>query len=65
MRLRRAHVSAHHATTKMTDEIAALKPYALIMAPTRELAQQIEGGTLGILRNIWITASVSSSAVNR
>ena len=31
---------------KMTDEIAALGPYALIMAPTRELAQQIEEETL-------------------
>jgi|TARA_B110000003_G_scaffold236121_1_gene240643 ATP-dependent RNA helicase DDX23/PRP28 len=31
---------------KMTDEIAAHGPYALIMAPTRELAQQIEEETL-------------------
>ena len=31
---------------KMTDEVAALGPYALIMAPTRELAQQIEEETL-------------------
>ncbi len=31
---------------KMTDEIAAHGPYALVMAPTRELAQQIEEETL-------------------
>jgi len=31
---------------KMTDEIAAHGPYALIMAPTRQLAQQIEEETL-------------------
>ena len=31
---------------KMTDDIAANGPYALIMAPTRELAQQIEAETL-------------------
>ena len=30
---------------KMTDEVAASGPYALIMAPTRELAQQIEEET--------------------
>ena len=30
----------------MTDEVAASGPYALIMAPTRELAQQIEQETL-------------------
>ena len=31
---------------KMTDEVAADGPYALVMAPTRELAQQIEQETL-------------------
>jgi ATP-dependent RNA helicase DDX23/PRP28 len=31
---------------KMTDEVAAHGPYALVMAPTRELAQQIEEETL-------------------
>jgi ATP-dependent RNA helicase DDX23/PRP28 len=31
---------------KMTDEVAADGPYALVMAPTRELAQQIEEETL-------------------
>jgi len=31
---------------KMTDEVAAAGPYALIMAPTRELAQQIEEETV-------------------
>ena len=30
----------------MTDEVAALGPYALVMAPTRELAQQIEEETV-------------------
>ena len=30
---------------KMTDEVAAKGPYALVMAPTRELAQQIEEET--------------------
>lgn len=29
---------------KMTEEIAAEGPYAVVMAPTRELAQQIEVG---------------------
>lgn len=27
---------------KMTEEVAAEGPYAVIMAPTRELAQQVE-----------------------
>ena len=30
----------------MTDEVAASGPYALVMAPTRELAQQIEEETV-------------------
>lgn len=34
----------------MTDALAAEGPYALILAPTRELAQQIEEETIGLAK---------------
>lgn len=42
------------AQPKMTEEVAAEGPYAVIMAPTRELAQQV--GTICILRVLHILA---------